>query len=570
MSTIQLWHLGNTTVRTPFRLREGLLALSSSTLQGNLRGRQQEIALRDLLGEHDIVELGNDDTYSVGRKWRSALSKLGFLYPKIPSGSGIDQNEIGPIDTITPNGLRLIRADTVPAMQECFLRSLAAHYIPSVLEKSYSFSIFSPLRHTLAIMRELEKLTGESTLHFIEMALVVQLTNSDEGIANIVKQILKLRDRREKTEHKRRFDGEEYEAAAKLYEYVPTTFIDYADTNFRYLKATGLVQNKGRGLSLIPGKHIVIEQLIQDRSIPDSSLSYLSMLCNGAVLPTDNKDAALEVLRDLLDQLKERNLSFDLRNKPLDSPPNIALVRHELEELLLRFDEEEYANQQINQGEEIVAYIELIERRGRSTLLTNGEEIRLPGAEAAAYLEWVLWRSFLAIDSLQNKPYEARRFKIDQDFFPINTAPGNGPDMVFEFADYVLVVEVTLTENSRQEAAEGETVRRHVAELMQYHQSNSNKPVYGLFIAKRIDSNTAETFRNGRWFGRDNQKMQLNIVPITLEQFKKIFIVLLGTRPIKVNVVREIIDHCVELRSKHDEGPRWKEEIRQVVDQYTI
>ena len=179
------WHLGNTTVRSPFRLRDGLVALSTSSLQGNLRGEEQERAFRRLLGEHGIVELGDDDTYSVGRKWRSALNKLGFLYPEVPPASGIPQSEIGPIDMITPNGWRLIRADTVPAMQECFLRALAAHYIPSALERKFDFAVFSPLRHTLAIMLELEKQTGESRLNFVEMAIVVQLTSSDEPLADL-------------------------------------------------------------------------------------------------------------------------------------------------------------------------------------------------------------------------------------------------------------------------------------------------------------------------------------------------------------------------------------------------
>ena len=49
------WHLGNTTVRSPFRLRDGLVALSTSSLQGNLRGEEQERAFRRLLGEHGIV-----------------------------------------------------------------------------------------------------------------------------------------------------------------------------------------------------------------------------------------------------------------------------------------------------------------------------------------------------------------------------------------------------------------------------------------------------------------------------------------------------------------------------------
>ncbi len=211
------WHLGNTTVRSPFRLREGLVALSTSPLQGNLRGKDQEIALRRLLGEHGIVELGDDETYSVGRKWRSALNKLGFLYPEVPVASGVAQAEIGQIDTITPNGWRLIRADTVPAMQECFLRALAAHYIPSAVERNFEFSVFSPLRHTLSVMLELERQTGESRLNFIEMGLVVQLSNGDDDLGEVVARVLDLRQRRAASANKRQFDRQARDEAAKLY-----------------------------------------------------------------------------------------------------------------------------------------------------------------------------------------------------------------------------------------------------------------------------------------------------------------------------------------------------------------
>lgn len=514
------WHLGNTTVRSPFRLRDGLVALSTSSLQGNLRGEEQERAFRRLLGEHGIVELGDDDTYSVGRKWRSALNKLGFLYPEVPPASGIPQSEIGPIDMITPNGWRLIRADTVPAMQECFLRALAAHYIPSALERKFDFAVFSPLRHTLAIMLELEKQTGESRLNFVEMAIVVQLTSSDESLADIVAQVLALRARRLASPNKRKFDRQEREAAAVLHGYAAGTFNDYADTNLRYLKATGLVQSKGRGLSLVPEKHVFVEKLIQDTGIPDSDSSYFITLCNGAKLPTDNKDSALAVLDDLLQQLEKRGIPFDATGKPTDTPADIAIIRHQIEGILSERNEEEYATRQAVEWEEIAAYMELIiTRKGKKTL-SNGEDIEVPQAEAPAYFEWVLWRAFLAINSLANKPYEARRFKIDQDFLPVGTAPGNGPDLIFEFHDFVIVVEVTLTDNSRQEAAEGEPVRRHVADLVSHYGAQSGKPVYGLFIANRIDSNTAETFRIGVWFTRTDDKMRLDIIPVTLVQFK--------------------------------------------------
>lgn len=558
------WHLGNTTVRSPFRLREGLVALSTSPLQGNLRGKDQEIALRRLLGEHGIVELGDDETYSVGRKWRSALNKLGFLYPEVPAASGVTQAEIGQIDTITPNGWRLIRADTVPAMQECFLRALAAHYIPSAVEKNFEFSVFSPLRHTLSVMLELERQTGESRLNFIEMGLVVQLSNGDDDLAEIVGRVLNLRERRVASANKRQFDRQARDEAAKLHGYAAGTFNDYADTNLRYLKATGLVQSKGRGLSLVPEKHLFIERLTAETGVLESDRAYFITLCNGAALPTDNQDSALAVLDDLLQQLKRRGIPFDIGGKPTDTPADIEIIRHQIEGLLAEANEEAYAAQQAAVWEEIAAYMELIITRRNRKTLSNGEEIEVPQAEAPAYFEWVLWRAFLAINSLANKPYEARRFKIDQDFLPVGTAPGNGPDLIFEFDDFVLVVEVTLTANSRQEAAEGEPVRRHVADLVVSYQEQSGKPVYGLFIANRIDSNTAETFRIGIWYTNTDEKMRLDIIPITLAQFKDVFEALFASGQVDVALIRELLEQCGSLRPTH-EAPAWKREIADVV-----
>ena len=210
----------------------------------------------------------------------------------------------------------------------------------------------------------------------------------------------------------------------------------------------------------------------------------------------------------------------------------------------------------------------IIRRRGKKTL-PNGEEIEVPQAEAPAYFEWILWRAFLAINSLVNKPYEARRFKIDQDFLPVGTAPGNGPDLIFEFEDFVIVVEVTLTDSSRQEAAEGEPVRRHVADLVSRYGEQSGKPVYGLFIANRIDSNTAETFRIGVWFTRTDDKMRLDIIPVTLTQFKDFFEALFTSGRVDVSLIRELLDLCGQLRTAH-EAPAWKREIDQTIQQRIV
>lgn len=555
------WHLGNTTVRSPFRLRDGLVALSTSSLQGNLRGQDQEIAFRNLLGNNGIVKLGTDETYSVGRKWRSALEKLGFLYPEIPTDYNIPQNSVGIIDMITPNGWRLIRAETVQAIQECFLRSLSAHFVTTSVDIDFNFS---PLRHTLSVMLDLEKKTGESCLNFIEIAVIVQLSNNENAISDIVNQILELRSKRLVAVNKRKFDNELRDAASEKHGYVPGTFNDYADTNIRYLKATGLVQSKGRGLSFVPEKHFFIEKLIEATDFPESAQAYYKTLCNGATLPTDNKDSALAVLDDLLTQLNVMGINFQVSDKSTESPADIAIIRHQIEELIANRKEEEYSTRQAKEWEEITAYMELLVNRKNRKLLSNGEEIEIPQSEAPAYFEWVLWRAFLAINSLVNKPYESRRFKIDQDFLPVGTAPGNGPDLIFEFNEFVIVVEVTLTENSRQEAAEGEPVRRHIADLIQKYRI-INKKVIGLFIANRIDSNTAETFRIGIWYDRDDNKMELEIIPLTLLQFKNFFENGFKSSYISIHLLLSFLIECASLKNSYA-APDWKRKIEEACE----
>lgn len=558
------WHFGNTTVRSPFRLRDGLVALSTSPLQGNLRGRDAELAFCELLNEVEIVTLKGDATYSVGRKWRSALNKLGFLYPNLTGKLATLQTELGPVDTITENGWRLINAETVSGWQECFLRSLAAYYIPSALEPRYVCLEFSPLRHTLSIMLELERQHGESRLNFLEMALIVQCTSSETATSEIVKQINTFRTERENAERKRPFDNEALERAGQQYSMQPGTFKDYADTNFRYLKATGLVQSKGKGIALVPEKRVFIEQLVADTKLPESNLDYLKTICSGAILPTDEKSSALAVLNDLVTQLENRNEAYDLSTKTLDTPADIAVVRHEIEERLSELNELEYATRQAELAVEISGFMELLITRKWSKTLPDGDEIEIPRTEAPAYFEWIVWRAFLAINSLVNMPWEARRFKIDQDFLPVGTAPGNGPDMIFEFEDMVLVVEVTLTTSSRQEAAEGEPVRRHVAKYAEDF-SDQAKQVFGLFLAINIDTNTANTFRLGQWYLQDDNKIDLHIVPMTLIDFKNILDAVQDDVPTLLPQFKNFLRDC-RMYSTQD-APEWKAQISQLSNQ---
>ena len=558
---------GNTTVRSPFRLKDGLTAISQSSLQGNLRGVEQDKAFRDLLGEVGIVELGTDDTNSVGRKWRAALSQLGFLYPPIPERLNILQSDIGAIDTITPNGWRLINSESVSAIQECFLRSLASYYVPNVFETGYQFTkVFSPLRLTLQIMLALEKKTGTSVLNFLEMALIVQFSNADQDFDDVINSILNLRKNRQDSKNKKVFDREERAKASEKYGYKETTFNDYADTNFRYLKATGLVHSKGRNITIVPEKNLFVQKLCADTDIPRDGKDWLLRLTNGSVLPTDDKDTAIIVVDDLVKQLKTKGVVTDKVATNTADVADINQLRHDLEDKLFELNEIDYANNQASEWKDISNWLEILSTNpSKSITLENGERLSIPHGEAPAYFEWIIWRAFLAINSLINQPNECRKFKIDQDFLPVGTAPGGGPDLIFEFEKFVIVGEVTLTTNSRQEAAEGEPVRRHVANIVDFYESKK-KRVYGLFLANRIDSNTAETFRVGTWYRNDDVKLKLDIVPLPLSLFKVFFDSMFSKGIVNSTLVEDLILKCTEHRD--NDAPVWKNLISDTVISY--
>lgn len=110
---------------------------------------------------------------------------------------------------------------------------------------------------------------------------------------------------------------------------------------------------------------------------------------------------------------------------------------------------------------------------------------------------------------------------------------------------------------------EGEPVRRHVADLMQEYE----KPVYGLFIANSVDTNTAETFRTGIWYLKDDVEIQLKIVPFTLAQYREIFVDMFETNTASPKVLINLIQRCEQGRESL-KAPAWKSEISEILRKF--
>lgn len=548
------WYIGNTTVRNPTRLKEGLKALSESSLHGNLiKANQTALAL--LLDTAEIVDLkrsSDADISDMGRKWKAALTQLGFITP--------DTNDVREVryepHTVTPNGYRLIEADTLAKEQECFLRALLAHQIPSDIEAFPDGPIFSPLRITLEVLDFLRKSDLDPYISRNEMASIVMLLRSSDEIANAIAEINKYRVTESSFQNRRdrlRFAKEYRERVATT---LPTqnadTILTYADCNFRYLKLTGLFSERGMKLGLLDYKWTTVQQILNTPFVPTVPSDYPNRLWNGSILPTDNAANAIVAIESLIRLLEENGESLNVPNLYMMDIQDLSQYRLSLEDIWFKVLEMRFAQRQSSEWENILEYFrELSTSAGRRGGL-------IPQGEAPAYFEWTLWRAFLAINSLVNPPWECRRFKIDADFEPIGPAPGGGPDLLFEFDEFVVVVEATLSTSSRQEAMEGEPVRRHVAQYVDYY-AERGKSVYGLFLANRIDTNTAETFRIGVWYRPDDTKMALKIVPITITQFIELFDAGFRNQSLNHRVIEQMIREC--LVESNSDAPQWKQSI---------
>lgn len=555
---MDIWLIGNTGMRNPWRIPSGFKVYVESNLVGRLRTPEDQVAFKTLLFEKGEAggDADKDTSASITRKYRLMFNKYGFAYPEITKKDGFNQDDLGAVDAITPLGEIFYRADSVAAQQECFLRGLI---VP--MEKLTEISTFSPLLWVVEVMLEIERRTGDTKLNFIEFATCVQTTTPLCNISNVVDEILAIREERKGVENKKKYDGELVGKKWKRYLKQESNFKDYADMNIRYLVSAGIIKRAGRGITLSPEYHSMAIELVKDVVSTEPLKDRLVRLCNGAPLPTDSQDMAAKVLNDMIAELDRYKVDYEMPDISMDSAQNINLARNMLKKNIDRFKEEQYALRQAEEWEEIYEYMKLlIVNNGKEKELGEDYSIKVPKSEAAAYLEWILWRAFLAIDHTVNKPYEARGFNIDQDYLPVGTAPGGGPDMVFEFEDCFIVVEATMSTSSRQEAMEGEPVRRHVADFVM----EGKKPVYGVFVANKIDSNTAETFRIGVWYNQKDERLALKIVPFTLEQFSEYFRYMFISKNNTPMNFLNLFEKCFASKESK-EGPGWKRSIEEIV-----
>ncbi len=571
-----VWNIGNTTVRNPKRIENALGVFVEEGFSGNAKGSEREARLHGKLKEREVLEFDGEPSDWNGRKWRAAFYQLGFIsyerYRIQDDRLSTEElfNRIGlPEITsgyqLTPAGRKLIQATSIPEIEEIYTRQFVCHELPNSLEGSFPEGKMKPFILLLQVLKLLQE-GGHDGLNKFETGLFLQkFQDHTEGLPQeLVNQILQFRrelsDCTSATQEREIKTRYKTELRAEIGINPNSVVSDYSDITFRYFSLSGLFSRIGRRIIIRPNKQDFVNRLLENEPnflFETNSQDYLeSFYKNTYPLPTDDRVFALQEIEILKAGIRDRTNALLAQANSLNDGSTleeIQAIRFQLIEYNNWEREEDFANeqQQPESIRDIINYLRVL----NGETVADGPEID----DRPAYLEWAVWRSFLAIDDLVSPAHLTRRFPVDQDFHPRNTAPGGGSDLLFEFETYVLVVEVTLTTSHRQMAVESEPVRRHT---VQYKEQFPDKDVYCLFIAPSVDNNVAETFRIGVWYKQDDEEF-VNIVPMNLSDFINAMEAL-SIFKYSNGHFKNLIERCLVFRNVR--APQWKTNISNEVN----
>lgn len=447
-----------------------------------------------------------DPAFSARDRINRAPQSLGFI-------------NLNPTIQLTPVGHLFI---SNKRKEEVLLRQLLKFQLPSPYHLQSESGIFcvKPYLEILRLIKTLESIT------FDEMCIFAMQLTDYHKFDSIVKKILSFREEKEKNagRYKSFYHQIVLQELSEIYseeissndfktressddslqKFIRTkrsNLRDYTDACFRYLRATGLVaiSHKGRSISIMPDKtpdvNYILSHIDRDPIFVDNIDKYKDYLFEPQTpkLYTDDKAHLIEYILRHSDKTKNQVDSLtieqlkDLRDDIIDANKTSIIQA------------------QIKQLKSYSLYNEVID--------TYNEIISDELYDIPLMLEWNTWRAMTMLDGGSI----TGNFKIDDAGQPLSTASGNVADIVCDYGDFGLTVEVTMQNGQRQYETEGEPVARHLAK----YKKTSNKEAFCLFIAPQINEACVAHFytltkTNISYYGGKSI-----IVPLPLEVFMK-------------------------------------------------
>jgi len=278
------------------------------------------------------------------------------------------------------------------------------------------------------------------------------------------------------------------------------TMRDYADACVRYLRATGLitVSNPGRSISIIESRRDEVAYILKTVDRAPAYINDEQAYCRylfDVDLPrllTDDK-ATLEkkaVECHAVESLKEAKAT-----KQVDLKKAIKKAKE--------VQKQGAINAQITELKAFTKYDEVV---------TVFNAIKSKDAyDPSLALEWNAWRAMTMMDGGDIRA----NLTFDDAGNPLSTAPGNNPDIVCDYGDFTVTVEVTLKSGNKQYDAEGEPVARHLGDI----KAKTGKDAYCIFVAPTINPAVVAYFYSLHLANIRRYGGKAIIIPMTLSRF---------------------------------------------------
>ncbi len=500
--------------------------------------------------------------------------------------------DAGRIARFTPAGERLIHG---PRPHEVFLRQLLKWQYPDHQHRGQRyppdhFALF-PFRAVAGLIRELDGLTKEEMgLFCFTMRRMEEVPAVAEAIARFRQTWGRVRGRVKRRQLAQQLLSAQRQEHAAAGLRVAASMDDYADALARYLRYTRLYSVRGARLVVASGREDDVDALLANPQVPfadynDREAFYAHYGAAGTPrLPWEHP----QQLQRTIHRLEERVATLQRREFLLrtgqvprfgeptggrDDPPAPALPLQpqlfdcggaapetELDALWRKID--------ALQGEaaRLEVAIDAVEARTPERLaaaLRQYEPIVARRViDPPTFLEWNTWRVFVSLNHAREiRPH----LQLDSDLQPLGPAPGNGPDLVVTFDDYLLVVEVTLRRGADQRQHESRPVTRHVLDIQRRVQP---RPVLALFLAPSIHSDTATDFFVALKY-RVIEREQIAVIPLRIAQFIQImqpFASDESPRPLDpATSLRALCEEFVAASLAAETGEEWLERIDEMV-----
>ena len=507
-----------------------------------------------------FMELLREENFFHGKGAKDPAFSARDRINRAPQALGIVL--LRPSVLLTPAGERLLRSNR---KGEVFLRQLLKFQLPSAYHTNKKGQPEFNVRPYLELFRLIRYF---GSLMFDELMLFgLQLTRY-EKFDEIVEKIQAFRKAKAENKGKyKRFKADYLEqVVCELYaddlasgrtktretkDDSPEAFKkrkksnmrDYADACVRYLRATGMVNisHVGHTLSIVKEKMEEVDYFLKNTprepQFKGNKKGYIQYLTDPSlpVLMTDDKELLIERFKT---EFPSKTVSIDMSIEELKD--------------LWDFSIEERRNQIIDA--EIAEIKDCKEYDSIKEVFTQlkGKDLYDP----ALMLEWNVWRAMTMIDGGSIRA----NLKFDDYGKPLSTALGNMSDIVCDYGDFDLTVEVTTQTGQKQYESEGEPVMRHLGK----QRMATGKETYCLFIAPQINQTTVAYFYGLHLMNLKQYGGKMTIIPLDYAIFEKMLddSFKASYTPLP-SQVKSIFSYSMEVANKANDEEEWYEAVKQ-------